>query len=60
MSNIVTGLLGYAIVAPLFGDTSVVRWCVEAMVDGIATIIRDDVRLVCAAVRWARAAIQRH
>jgi hypothetical protein len=30
------------------------------MVDGIATIIRDDVRLVCAAVRWARAAIQRH
>jgi hypothetical protein len=60
MSNIVTGLLGYALVAPLFGDTSAVRWCVEALYDGIATIIRDDVRLVCATGRRVRAAIQRH
>jgi hypothetical protein len=59
MSNIVTGLLGYAIVAPLFGDTGIVRWCVAALVDGIATIVRDDARLVCAAICWARAAAQR-
>jgi hypothetical protein len=59
MFDTVTGLLGYALVAPLFGDTSVVRWGVEALVDGIATIMRDDARLVCAAVRRVRAAAQR-
>jgi hypothetical protein len=59
MFNIVTGVLGYALVAPLFGDTSVARWCVEALYDGVATIVRDDARLVCAAVRWVRAAAQR-